>query len=77
MCPWTRPPLPISEFSLPKVWGGWWAVWSLSVSPEDNLTSPCSGRSVAEAEKAPLQRALQVTVPHFLDRSRRVFQPTR
>ncbi|KAM9056489.1 BPI fold-containing family B member 2 [Megaptera novaeangliae] len=32
---------------------------------------------VAEAGKAPLQRALQVTVPHFQDWSGRVFQPTR
>ncbi|XP_057558909.1 BPI fold-containing family B member 2 [Hippopotamus amphibius kiboko] len=32
---------------------------------------------VAEAGKAPLQSALQVTVPHFLDRRGGVFQPTR
>ncbi|XP_047627272.1 BPI fold-containing family B member 2 [Phacochoerus africanus] len=31
----------------------------------------------AEAGKAPLQRALQVTVPNFLDRSGEVLQPTR
>ncbi|TEA32802.1 hypothetical protein DBR06_SOUSAS4210124, partial [Sousa chinensis] len=31
---------------------------------------------VAEAEKAPLQRPLQVTVAHFLDWSGGVFQPT-
>ncbi|KAK1337390.1 hypothetical protein QTO34_002016 [Cnephaeus nilssonii] len=32
---------------------------------------------VSEMGKAPLQRALQVTVPHFLDRSGVVLQPTR
>lgn len=74
---WTSPPLPISEFSSPKVWGRWWAVRSLLAAPEDGLTSPCSGPSAAEAGKAPLQNALQVTVPLFLDESGGVFQPTR
>ncbi|XP_008054507.1 BPI fold-containing family B member 2 [Carlito syrichta] len=32
---------------------------------------------VSEIGKAPLQRALQVTVPYFLDRSGEVLQPTR
>ncbi|XP_016056074.1 PREDICTED: BPI fold-containing family B member 2 [Miniopterus natalensis] len=32
---------------------------------------------VSEAGKVPLQRALQVTVPHFLDRSGEVLWPTR
>ncbi|XP_059563554.1 BPI fold-containing family B member 2 [Myotis daubentonii] len=32
---------------------------------------------VSESGKAPLQRAMQVTVPHFLDRSGEVLRPTR
>lgn len=47
------------------------------VVPESSLTSPCFGPTVSEAGKGSLQRALQVTVPHFLDRNGEALRPTR
>ncbi|KAK2109828.1 BPI fold-containing B member 2 [Saguinus oedipus] len=47
------------------------------VAPKGNLTSLYPGPTVSEIGKAPLQRALKVTVPHFLDRSGEMLQPTR
>lgn len=52
-------------------------VWSSLVAPEGSLTWPCSGLTVSETGKGPLQRALQVAVPHFLDWSGEVLQPSR
>uniref|UniRef100_A0A8I5YMQ9 BPI fold containing family B member 2 n=1 Tax=Pongo abelii TaxID=9601 RepID=A0A8I5YMQ9_PONAB len=67
-----------SEYPLPKVQGRWQAVCSCClVAPEGTLTSLYPGPTVSEIGKAPLQRALQVTVPHFLDWSGEVLQPTR
>lgn len=42
-----------------------------------SLTSPCSGPAVSEIGTAPLQQALRVTVPYFLDWNEEVHQPTR
>lgn len=47
------------------------------MAPEGSLTLPCSGPTVSEIGKAPLQQALQVTVPYFLDWNGEVYQPTR
>lgn len=67
-----------SEYPLPKVQGRWQAVCSCYlVVLEGTLTSVYPGPTVSEIGKAPLQRALQVTVPHFLDWSGGVLQPTR
>lgn len=41
------------------------------------LTSPCPGPTVSDIGKVPLQRALQVTVSDFPDRSDAVLQSTR
>lgn len=76
LCPWISLPLPVSEPSPLRMWSRWQMAWSL-VAPEGSLTLPCSGLTVSETGKAPLQRALQVTVPHFLDWSGEVLQPSR
>lgn len=70
-------PLPVSEASPLRPQGRWWVVRSPWVAPESSLTSPRSGLTVSDTGKAPLQRALQVPVPHFLDQSGKVLQPTR
>lgn len=49
---------------------------SLSGSREPP-TRALSGPTVSEVGKGPLQRALQVPVPHFLERSGEELQPTR
>lgn len=42
-----------------------------------HLNSPCPGPTVSDIGKVPLQRALQVTVSDFPDRSDAVLQPIR
>lgn len=52
-------------------------MWLCLVALADSLTLSCSGPTVSEIGRAPLQQALKVTVPYFLDWNGEVHQPTR